>query len=109
MSRPRGPYVTFAKLCVAMAPTPAFANGTTTPTPSTFDATATPHSFVSGSRATIENVFTFGAGAGASDDAAPNPTVKHTPRKRPIAHFISPPFFWSAVARHRFGVVVSDE
>ena len=45
-----------AQLCVAMAPVPAFAHGTPAPTAITFEATATPHSFFSGSRATIENV-----------------------------------------------------
>src|SRR5437879_2195580 len=40
---------------------PAFAHGTTEPTARYFDATATPHSFLSGSNATMENVLTSSA------------------------------------------------
>jgi hypothetical protein len=57
-SRPRGPNVTFAFACVATAPAPASAQGTTLPTLKNREATATPTSPVTGSRATIENVAT---------------------------------------------------
>src|SRR5512142_741121 len=46
----------FASACVATAPAPARAHGTTEPTARNFEATATPRSPVSGSRATIEKV-----------------------------------------------------
>src|SRR5688572_4278941 len=70
-SSPFGPYVTLAKLCVATAPTPASAHGTTAPTARNFDATATPHSFASGSYPTTENVATTsGSGVGLSDGRA---------------------------------------
>lgn len=42
--------------CVAIAPTPALAYGTTAPTLKNLEATATPNSFVSGSKPTIEYV-----------------------------------------------------
>jgi hypothetical protein len=73
----------FAKLCVASAPTPAFAHGTTEPTAKYFDATATPHSFRSGSCATMENVQTQGdAGrAGVRPTRAVKPTIKRTSAK----------------------------
>ena len=47
--------MTFA--CVATAPTPANAHGTTSPTLKYFDSTATPSVCVVESYATIENVF----------------------------------------------------
>src|SRR4051794_1390865 len=56
MCRPSRPYVTFAADCVATAPTPARACGTTAPTARNLDATAMPRSPVCGSRATIEKV-----------------------------------------------------
>ena len=46
--------VTFANDCVATAPTPACAHGTTAPTARNLDCTATPRSPVAGSRATME-------------------------------------------------------
>src|SRR4051812_3350119 len=55
-----------------MAPTPALAWGTTAPTQNTRDATATPHSFLSGSIATIEKVLhssPAGRGGAAGDGA----------------------------------------
>src|SRR5919109_2601514 len=55
-SRPRGPWATFAHACVATAPTPASAHGTTDPAARNFDATATPHSARARSQATTENV-----------------------------------------------------
>jgi hypothetical protein len=42
-----------------MAPTPAWAQGTTEPTARNFDWTATPRESVSGSKATIEKVATM--------------------------------------------------
>jgi hypothetical protein len=42
-----------------MAPTPAFAHGTSAPIATNFDWTATPHSSIWKSRATIENVIHF--------------------------------------------------
>src|SRR5262245_12220691 len=48
-SRPRGPYVTLAYDCVAIAPAPARAHGTPAPTASVFDAVPTPHSLRAGS------------------------------------------------------------
>jgi len=45
-----------AKDWVATAPTPARAHGTTAPTDRNLEATATPHSPVAGSAATMENV-----------------------------------------------------
>src|SRR6185503_7538879 len=60
-SSPLGPYVVFAQDCVAIAPTPAFAHGTTLPTPKNFDCTATPRSPVAGSKPTTEKVATTGA------------------------------------------------
>jgi len=57
-SRPRHPKEVFIKDCVATAPTPAFAQGTTCPTAKKRDATATPISFAAGSRATMEKVAT---------------------------------------------------
>src|SRR5206468_2611277 len=57
MSRsPSGPRSVFAQACVATAPMPAFAHGTTDPTHGNFDATATPRSPLWGSDPTIENV-----------------------------------------------------
>ena len=46
----------FAHDCVATAPTPALAQGTTAPTQGNLEATATPQSPASGSAAAIENV-----------------------------------------------------
>jgi hypothetical protein len=63
-SSPRGPQVVLAKACVATAPIPAFAQGTTAPTAKNFDCTATPTSPVDGSAPTIEKVAT-GSPAGA--------------------------------------------
>src|SRR4051812_9326578 len=57
-SSPRGPNATFAFACVATAPALALAYGTTLPTLKNRDATATPSSFVFGSRATMEKVAT---------------------------------------------------
>ena len=51
-----GPYAVFAYDCVATAPTPVAAKGTTDPTETNFDSTATPRSFVFGSNATMLNV-----------------------------------------------------
>src|SRR2546427_9195578 len=51
-----GPYAVFAYAWVATAPTRAAANGTTAPTATNLDSTATPKSLVFGSNATILNV-----------------------------------------------------
>src|SRR5207249_7297564 len=51
-----GPKVVFAWDCVATAPTPAWANGTTAPTATNLDSTATPRSFVFGSNPTMLKV-----------------------------------------------------
>ena len=56
---------TFADACVATAPTPARALGTTEPTARNFDATAIPRSPVEASRATIENVIALRSAARA--------------------------------------------
>ena len=48
----------FARDCVAIAPTPASAQGTTEPTAKNFDCTAIPRSPLSASYPTIENVAT---------------------------------------------------
>jgi hypothetical protein len=52
----RGPYAATPAACVATAPTPARAQGTTAPTQKYFDCTATPTSPVTVSTATIEYV-----------------------------------------------------
>src|SRR6476620_7467808 len=54
--RPSGPKSVFAHDCVATAPAPARAHGTTAPTHGNLDATATPRSPVAASNATIEKV-----------------------------------------------------
>ena len=54
----------FAEACVATAPTPAFAHGTTVPTAKKRLATATPTSPVAGSVAAMENVAGSGGAAG---------------------------------------------
>ena len=54
--RPSGPYERLANAWVATAPTPAWAQGTITPTARNLEATATPHSWASGSAAAIEKV-----------------------------------------------------
>ena len=51
-----GPYAATPAACVATAPTPAFAHGTTAPTAKYFDCTAQPTSPVASSAATIEKV-----------------------------------------------------
>src|SRR5947209_9903245 len=51
-----GPYAVFAYAWLATAPTRAAANGTTAPTATNLDSTATPRSLVFGSNATILNV-----------------------------------------------------
>src|SRR6058998_4368650 len=56
IARASRPYAVFAYACVATAPTRAAANGTTAPTATNFDSTATPRSFVLGSNATMLNV-----------------------------------------------------
>jgi hypothetical protein len=48
-----------ASACVATAPTPARAHGTTEPTARNLDWTATPRESVSGSKATMEKVATM--------------------------------------------------
>ena len=53
-SRHGCPWTTSPNACVATAPTPALAHGTSEPTANMQDATATPSSPVAGSRATIE-------------------------------------------------------
>ena len=60
-----GPYCRFADACVATAPTPGLANGTAAPAANARDCTATPSSFVAGSKAMIENVENQGSGSGA--------------------------------------------
>src|SRR5215208_6202692 len=55
-ANPRGPKEVLAKDCVATAPLPACAHGTTAPTAGNFDATATPQACSSRSQATMENV-----------------------------------------------------
>src|SRR5207253_7007308 len=55
-SRHRGPYAGSPNACVATAPTPARAQGTTVPTANIHVCTATPSAPVTGSRATIEYV-----------------------------------------------------
>src|SRR5688500_14349487 len=55
---PSGPYDGSTNDCVATAPTPASAQGTTAPTENQWLCTATPMSPVAGSRATIEYVAT---------------------------------------------------
>src|SRR5215208_3575799 len=55
-ANPRGPKDVFAKDCVATAPLPACAHGTTAPTAGNFDATATPQACSSRSQATMEKV-----------------------------------------------------
>jgi hypothetical protein len=55
-STPLVPSVTLTAAWVATAPAPALAYGTTAPTARYLDATATPHSFRSGSYATMEKV-----------------------------------------------------
>ena len=64
-SRPFGPNDVFADACVATAPTPALAHGTTVPTAKNRLATATPTSPVAGSAAAIENVAGSGGAAGS--------------------------------------------
>src|SRR2546425_4132026 len=56
-----GPYDRFADACVATAPTPGFANGTTAPAANARDCTPTPSSLVAGSNAMIENVENHGS------------------------------------------------
>src|SRR5690242_7815632 len=56
-ARPFGPYDGSANAWVAIAPTPGSAHVTRLPTENQCDCTATPRSPVTGSRATIENVF----------------------------------------------------
>jgi hypothetical protein len=63
-SSPLGPNEVFAEACVATAPTPAFAHGTTVPTAKNRLATATPTSPVAGSAAAIENVAGSGGAPG---------------------------------------------
>src|SRR5436305_8049453 len=83
-------------LCVAIAPVPALAQGTTAPTARYFDATATPHSLRSGSWATMEKVFTCAGGAAGSAGeevsgsarAVPARTANRT-RKARIDRFMS--------------------
>src|SRR5688572_2807464 len=67
--RAPGPYVVLAEACVATAPTPARAKGTTDPTEKNRLATATPTSPASGSAATIENVDGDGPPAATSEAA----------------------------------------
>ena len=55
-SSARGPNVVFAHACVAIAPAPLSAHGTTAPTARNFDCTAMPISCCAGSAATMENV-----------------------------------------------------
>ncbi len=52
-----GPYSTRVHACVATAPAPARTHGTPFPTHGTRVVTATPDSPVSGSMATMENVW----------------------------------------------------
>src|SRR5579885_1692230 len=59
-SRPSGPKAVLAQACVATAPMPARAQGTTAPTAMNLLCTATPSSPVAVSHATIENVATIG-------------------------------------------------
>jgi hypothetical protein len=54
--------VKFANACVATAPTPARAQGTTEPTARNLDWTATPKAPVSGSQAMREKVATILSG-----------------------------------------------
>ena len=63
-SSPFGPNDVFADACVATAPTPALAHGTTVPTAKNRLATATPTSPVAGSAAAMEKVAGSGGAAG---------------------------------------------
>src|SRR5579864_6084041 len=76
------------KDCVATAPTPASANGTSPPTANQCDCTATPISPVAGSNATIENVCTGRNGLSPAADgeaswetANVEPAIKSRPTK----------------------------
>ena len=60
---------------MATAPASARTHGTIEPTASTFDATATPHSLVSGSQATIEKVV-VGGGKGLANAVVSVPGAK---------------------------------
>src|SRR5262245_61196903 len=97
----------FAQACVATAPTPAFAHGTTLPTPRNRLCTATPRSPVFGSYATIEKVATHprqgsGGGSGGTEAHAATSTSRLT-AFMPAGYAIPPPrplpFLRAAVGR----------
>jgi hypothetical protein len=76
-SSPFGPKVVLPNAWVAIAPIPAFAQGTTEPTAKNLDCTATPSSPVAGSKATIEYV-AIGSADRAGDaiiTASPTPSM----------------------------------
>src|SRR6185369_15534659 len=83
-SRARGPYEGSTKDWVATAPTPASAHDTTEPTENQWDWTATPICPVSGSRATIENVWTGRTVMTASFDSSAEAGQHNTARRQAI-------------------------
>ena len=74
--KPRGPNEVFANDCVATAPTPASAHGTTGRTFGNFDCTATPTSPFTVSMATMENVATSGDRSLFPDTARTNARIQ---------------------------------